>query len=170
MTTKITNDDIDRQFTLLRTNPEKFLGLTNQLVEHQPNDPNAYFVRHQAWKRLGALDLALADLDTSLALEDHYVAHRARGSVLHDLGRYREAVDAYNRSERLAPEEWKGGFGPLFRADSHARLGDMVAALADCEILPDDHWTPGLSGAPAGNKREVAEELCRRAAAARNKD
>lgn len=60
-----------------------------------------------------------------------------------------------------------GGFGPLFRADCHARLGDEAAALADCETMPDDHWTPGLFGTPVGTKQEVAAELRRRAAAAR---
>jgi tetratricopeptide (TPR) repeat protein len=164
---KITHDDIDRQFHLLRTDPEKFLELTNQLVEQHPDDAHAYFARHQAWKRLGQLDLALADVDKSLSLKDRHSAHDARGLVLHGLGRYREAIDAYDRSERLDPTQWKGGFGPLFRADCYARLGQEAAALADCDTMPDDHWTPGLFGAPAGDKQEVAAELRRRAAAAR---
>jgi tetratricopeptide (TPR) repeat protein len=166
---EITHDDIDRQFNLRRTDPEKFLELTNQLVEQHPCDPHAYFVRHQAWSRLGQLDLALADLDKSLALKDRSNAHGARGRILHGLGRYQEAIDAYDRSEQLDPTQWKGGFGPLFRADCYARLGDEAAALADCDTMPDDHWTPGLFGAPAGNKQEVAAELRRRAAAARPK-
>lgn len=169
MANETPEDDIDRQFRLRRTDPERFLELMNQLVEQKPDDANAYFARHQAWSRLGLLDLALADLDKSLTLEDDYTTHEARGRMLHDLGRYAEAVDAYNRSERLDPTEWKGGFGPLFRADAHARVGNEAAALADCETLPEDHWTPGLFGAPEGTKQEVAEELRRRAAAARGK-
>jgi len=33
--------------------------------------------------------------------------------------------------------------------------------------LPDDFWTPGLDGAPAGDKAQVAEQLRRIAAEAR---
>jgi tetratricopeptide (TPR) repeat protein len=169
MTRKITHDDVDQHFQLLRSNPEEFLGLANKLVEQQPNDANAYFVRHQAWSRLGCFDLALADLDTSLGLEDHFITHDARGKALRNLGRYREAIDAYNRSEKMDPTQWRGGFGPLFRADCYANLGEEAAALADCETMPDDHWTPGMFGLPAGNKQEVAAELRRRAAAARTR-
>jgi tetratricopeptide (TPR) repeat protein len=167
MSHKITHDDIDRQFYQLLKEPERFLELANQLVEQNADDPNAYFTRHQAWGRLGVLELALADLDRALSLEDHYVTHRARGKVLRSLGRYRDAIDAYDRSQQMNPEQWIGGFGPLFRADCYARLGDEAAALTDCETMPEDHWTPGLFGAPAGNKQEVAAELRRRAAAAR---
>jgi tetratricopeptide (TPR) repeat protein len=162
-------NDIDYQFQLRRDDPEKFLELMNGLVEQRPDDPNAYFARHQAWSRLAQLDLALADLDKSLALEDHYVTHRARGRILHGLGRYREAIDAYDRSEELDPVRWQNGYCPVFRADCHAQLGDEAAALADCDTLPDGHWSPGLFGTPAGSKQEVAAELRRRAAAAREK-
>src|SRR5579863_3525761 len=113
MADKIEHDDIDRQFHLLRSDPEKFLDLTNQLVEQHPDDPNAYFARHQAWKRLGLLRLALEDVDRSLALEDHYSTHGARGDVLHALGRYQDAINAYNRSEQMEPTQWAGGFSPL---------------------------------------------------------
>jgi tetratricopeptide (TPR) repeat protein len=167
MSNKVTHDDIDSPFYELLKDPERFLELTNQLVEQHPEDVNAYFARHQAWERLGLLQLALADLDKSLALEDHYVTHGARGQILRGLGRHREAIESYDRSETLDPEQWKGGFGALFRADCYARLGDEAAALADCETMPDDHWTPGFFGLPSGTKQEVADELRRRAAAAR---
>ncbi len=42
---KITHDDIDRQFNLLRSDPQKFLDLTNEFVEQRPRDAGAYFVR-----------------------------------------------------------------------------------------------------------------------------
>lgn len=167
MDDELSQEEIDRQFQLWRTDPQKFWEVTNRRVEEHPDSPSAYFGRHQAWARLGRLDLALADLDKSLSLEDHSVTHDARGKTLRGLGRYREAIDAYNRSEQLDPIEWRGGFGPLFRADCHARLGNEAAALADCATLPDDHWTPGMFSLPAGNKQEVAAELRRRAATAR---
>jgi tetratricopeptide (TPR) repeat protein len=167
MANEITNDDIDRQFYQLLKDPERFLELANQLVEQHPDDQMSYFTRHQAWKQLGLLDLALADLDRSLALEDDHAIHGTRGDLLHAMGRYQEAINEYNRSEQMNPEQWIGSFGPLFRADCYARLGDEAAALADCGTMSDDHWTPGLFGTPAGNKQEVATELRRRAAAAR---
>jgi len=164
-----TQEEIDREFQLRRTNPQKYWELTNKRVDLHPDSPNAYFARHQAWERLGRLDLALADLDKSLALEDHFVTRRAKGAVLHALGRYQEAIAALDRCERMEPRSWPEALGPLIRADCHARLGDEAAALADCETLPDDHWTPGVFGLPAGNKQEVASELHRRAVAARDR-
>lgn len=165
MDNELTQEEIDRQFQLWRAEPKMFWEVTNRRVAEHPDSPNAYFGRHQAWVRLGRLDLALADLDKALSLEDHFVTHEARGKILHELGRYPEAIAAYDRAERLNPQGWRGGFGPLFRAHCHARLGDEVAALADCATLPDEHWTPGMFGLPAGNKEEVAAELRRRAAA-----
>jgi tetratricopeptide (TPR) repeat protein len=166
MADEITHDDIDRQFYLLRTEPQKFLTLTNEFVKQRPRDAGAYFVRHQAWSEVGQPELALADLEKSLELEDRPAPYEARGRLLQDLGRYQEAIEAYDHCERLDPAQWQGGFGPLFRADCHYRLGNEAAALADCDTLPNDHWTPGLLGAPAGTKSEVAKELRRRATAA----
>jgi hypothetical protein len=52
----------------------------------------------------------------------------------------------------------------LYQADCHSRLGNKPAALAACARLADDHWTPGLVGAPAGSKAEVIAEVQRRLA------
>ena len=167
MNDELTQEEIDREFQLYRTDPKMFWELTNKRVELHPDSAKAYFGRHQAWKRLGRLDLALDDLDRSLALEDHFVAQRAKGGILHAMGRYPEAIVCFDRCEQMEPDEWPGALGPLIRADCHARLGDEAAALADCDALPDDHWTPGMFDLPAGNKQEVAAELSHRAAAAR---
>ena len=164
--TKVTHEDLSAQFKLRDTDPQKYLELADQLVEQNPSDSSAYFSRHQAWTRLGRYDRALVDLDKSLSIEPHYVTYRARGNLLRKLGRYREAIEDFNRSEALMPEVWSIQFGPLFRAECHARLGNEEAAMADCASLPDDHWTPGLHGAPAGDREEVAAELRRLAAKA----
>jgi len=50
---------------------------------------------------------------------------------------------------------------------THARLGDEASALACCARLPDDFWTPGLQGTPAGDKARIADELVRITAGAR---
>lgn len=64
---------------------------------------------------------------------------------------------------------WIDAYGPLFRADCYARLGDEASALADCAFLKDDHFLPyGLFGTARGSKQDVIEEIRRRAALARN--
>ncbi|MBV9826642.1 MAG: hypothetical protein JO001_13370 [Alphaproteobacteria bacterium] len=166
MNDMVTHDDIDRQFHLLRTDPQQFLALTNKLVEHYPTDRRAYFSRHWAWSHLDRADLALADLDRSLALEENFVVHRAKGRLLHRMEFYKKAIASLDRCEQMDPASWPEALGPLIRADCHAQLGNEAAALADCETLPDDHWTPGVFGLPAGNKQEVADELRRRATVA----
>ena len=165
---KVTDDDLTRNFDLLRSDPEKYLELAEEFVRQNPDSRHAYFCRHQAWTHLGERELALADLDKALSLEQHHVTYRARGRLLRDMNRYDEAIEDFNKSEAMNPEAWLGGFGPLFRADCHARLGNPEAALADCATLRDDHWTPGVSGTPAGDKAEVTAEIRRLATSIRN--
>ena len=164
---KLTRDDFTAQFGLLRSEPEKYLALADEFIRQNPDDPHGYFTRHWAWERLGRMDLALADLNHSLRLEPHHVTFRARGLVHRALGRYQEAIDDLNKSQAIDPQSWAGNFSALFRADCHARLGDLEAALADCAALRDDHWTPGVFGAPAGTKGEVTAEIRRVALAVR---
>jgi hypothetical protein len=57
------------------------------------------------------------------------------------------------------PGEWEDlGFGPLLQADCHARLGDEEKAVACCERLPEDFWTPGIYESPAGDKTAAAPQ------------
>jgi tetratricopeptide (TPR) repeat protein len=150
------------------SNPEGYLELAHEVVRQNPTDHRAYFCRHQAHSALGRHDLALADVEKAIALsEAHPLLHNARGVVLRELNRHEEAVEEFSRSREIAPEAWVSIFGALFRAHSHALLGNLAEALADCAALRDDHWTPGLLGAPSGNKKEVTEEIHRLALAAR---
>lgn len=149
--------------------PRRYLAEAEDQVRKSPDDPSAYHERHIAWDLLGRKDLALKDLDTAVALRPSWGLHEDRAVILRQLGRYREALQALNRAEAMNPEDWAGGFGLLFRADTHARLGDEAAALADCARLPDDHWTPGFFGAPGGDKQQVITEIKRRAAIARQR-
>jgi tetratricopeptide (TPR) repeat protein len=177
---KITSDDLEENFHLLRLAPEKYLALAEEFIRAEPDTADGYWSRHQALRRLKREEEALADLDKVLSIEqplfnsDDYrsrekawVTHLARGNVLRALGRYQQALDDFNRTQMLDTDGWEGSFTPLFRADCHARLGNEEAALADCVALSDDHWTPGLEGAPAGNKPQVVAEVRRLAAEAR---
>ena len=164
---RLTTDDMARSFGLLRTDPQRYLALAEQYVRENPEDSDACCGRHNARVRLGRCDLALADLDRAIALMPDRPGLEARGDRLREMGQYAAALQDCARAEDPDPAGWRDGFGPLFRADCHARLGHEAVALADCEQLPDDHWTPGLSGAPAGSKAEVIEAVRRIAAAAR---
>jgi tetratricopeptide (TPR) repeat protein len=145
--------------TLLRSDPDRYLALVQTYVQEHPSDPVGYFRRHHAWERLGRRDLALKDLDHCLRLEPDWITFLARGRLLRDMGRYENAISDFNRAEAADPEAWPTALGPLYRADCYARLGNEAAALADCARLPDDHWTPGVFGTPAGDKHEVTAEI-----------
>ena len=165
---KITPEDLERNFNLLRYEPEKYLAMAEELVRADPDSPDGYWSRYQAREKLQQYELALADLDKVISLEPpQWIVYECRGNVLRALGRYREALDDFNRAEAIDPVDWNGGFGHLFRADCHARLGNEKAALEDCAALRDDHWTPGLLGAPAGDKVQVAAAIRRLAVEAR---
>ncbi len=163
----ITSEYLSQNLKILHTDPEKFRALAEELIRSSPREHHGYYYRHKAWCQLGKKDLALADIDQVLNLKQHWVLYEAKGNVLRDLGRYQEAIESYNQAQAMDPERWSGGFGRLFRAECYARLGNETAALADCEHLRDEHWTPGLLGAPRGNKEEVTAELRSLAAEAR---
>lgn len=153
-------DELKRQMLILRRDPKRYLQLAEERILANPNSSSGYFDRYQAHFRLAQYDLALVDLDKVLALKPHWIVYESRGNVLRALKRYQEALDDYNRAEATDTEGWRGGFGRLYRAECHARLGNEKAALDDCAALRDDHWTPGHLGI-AGNKQQVTEEVRR---------
>ncbi|HXQ49609.1 MAG TPA: tetratricopeptide repeat protein [Stellaceae bacterium] len=156
--------DLEAQHELLLADPERYVALKTYEVSKNPGDPYAHFCRHQGWLRLGNLDAALADINASIALEAKPIVYLCRGQILCRLGRYRAALEDFDRAESLDPAGWPDLWGPLHQADCHSRLGDAAEALAACAKLKEDHWTPGLDGAPAGSKQDVIAEVRRRIA------
>jgi len=152
---------------LLWSDPAKYVAMKSEEIARNPDDHHAYFNRHQGWLRLGNLDRALADINASIALEAKPIDYLCRGQILCRLGRYRTALEDFDRAEAPDPAEWPDFWGPLHQADCHSRLGNEAEAMAACAKLKDDHWTPGLDGAPAGSKQEVIAEVRRRLAAFR---
>jgi tetratricopeptide (TPR) repeat protein len=148
----VTREYLSQNVTMSHSDPEKFLALAEVFVLRNPDEPDGYYYRHLALSELGRHAEALADIDTVLVRDKHWLNFEVKGNLLRKMGRYQEALGAYNRAQAADPEDWGGGFGWLFRAECHARLGDEAAALADWAHLPDEHWTPGLLGAPKGNK------------------
>jgi len=162
---KLTPSTPLEDFKFLHREPEKYLALAEQEVKNNPNSSHAYSARHHALSYLGRKEEALADIDKAISLHPHWANFESKAFVLRDMGRYREAIAAFDQAEKAGPDEWPFTWGPLFRADTHAKMGNEAAALADCAQLADDHWSPGIYGTPAGNKEAVAAELRRRAAA-----
>jgi|HubBroStandDraft_5_1064220.scaffolds.fasta_scaffold332708_2 tetratricopeptide (TPR) repeat protein len=160
-------DELRALYDLLRSDPQEFLTRASSWISQDPSNGGAYFTRHNGWMQVGQPELALSDLNKSIELEPSQMDFLSKGDVLRHLGRYPEAIAAYRQGEAMDPEAWeKDVIGLYCQADTFARLGDERTALAYCSRLPDDFWTPGLQGAPAGTKAEVAHQLRAVAAAA----
>jgi tetratricopeptide (TPR) repeat protein len=153
---------IKKQFDLLRADPQKYLAWANRRIRRNPKDGDAYCDRHHGWERLGKLDLALADIDMALSLRENPFTRVTRGDLLHKMRRCQEAIEELDRLQAMLPaEQWPFAYAALTRADCHARLGNVEAALADCGSLHEETWTPGLNGLPPGDKERVTEFIAR---------
>jgi tetratricopeptide (TPR) repeat protein len=144
--------------------PQRALDLADRYISENPLDPLGYFSRHLTWRSIEEYNRALDDCNRSLELEQTYDTFLARGMLYRAKGDHARAVADFTRADELDHQEWLTSFGPHFRADSLARLGRLDEALADCDVIPNDHWIPAHSGLPGGNKAEFTAEIRRRAA------
>jgi tetratricopeptide (TPR) repeat protein len=155
---------------LLHSDPQRYLQTVSKWIAENPRNSHAYFERHFAWMKIGEPRQALDDLNKVIELDPKQVSFKSRAEVYRHLGEYENALEDLDRAESLDAKKWQeDGFGLLFQADTQARLENETAALGYCARLPDDFWTPGLSGAPGGDKAEIAEKLRHIAAEARRK-
>jgi tetratricopeptide (TPR) repeat protein len=165
-----TPEELSALHKILRSDPQRYLGIVNKWIDENPRNSNAYFSRHFAWMQIGEPGKAIDDLNKGMELE-HTPAPMsllARGHVYRHLGEYEKALEDYNTGEAIDPAQWQDdALGLLYQADTHARLGDEAAALKCCARLPEDFWTPGMDGTPGGNKLQIADDLRRTAAVAR---
>jgi tetratricopeptide (TPR) repeat protein len=153
---------------LRRADPQRFLKIVDEWLRENPQNFRPYFRRHFLWSDMGESRRALADLDKVIELAPSQAAFCARGMIYRQLGEHANALADFRRGEAINPKEWDdAAITLLYQADSHAHLGEEARALDCCARLSDDFWTPGLDGAPAGGKAEIARELCRIAADAR---
>lgn len=165
-----TPEEVRELHAILRTDPRRYLHIVNGWIDINPRNAHALWERHLGWMKIGEPRRALEDLDKAIELDPEPVVFRSRGEVRRHLGEYEKALADFGRGEAIDPKQWKKDvFGVYYQADTHARLGNESAALACCACLPDDFWTPGIHGAPAGDKAEIADELRRIAADARRK-
>lgn len=154
--------EFESEMQLLWTDPAKYVAMKSEEIARDPHNADAFFSRHQGWLWLGKLDEALADINAAIALKQNSMRYVSRGLVWCRIGRYRDALDDFDRAEAFDPQEWPDLWGPLYQADCHSRIGNEAEAIAACEKLKDDFWSPGLDGTPAGNKQEIIAEVRRR--------
>lgn len=165
-----TPEEVLELHRILRTDPQRYLRIVNGWIEINPRNAHAFWERHLGWMKIGEPRRALEDLDKAIELDPEAVGFRSRGEVHRHLGEYQKALADFSRGEAIDPKQWENdAFGVYYQAEAHARLGDESAALACCARLPDYFWTPGIHGAPAGGKAEIAAELRQRAADVRNR-
>lgn len=163
-----TPDEIWAFHELRRADPRRFLEITNEWTRENPRNHRPYFDRHFHWSNTGEPRRALAEMDKVIELAPSQATFCCRGRVYRQLGEHANALADFRRGEAFDPKEWEAHAIPLlYQADSYAHVGDEASALDCCARLPEDFWTPGLDGAPAGNKAEIAAELRRIAAEAR---
>ncbi len=158
---KMTADDLDLAFHLLSKDTERYAEICDDFIRQHPHSPDGYYCRHNVWVRKRDWDKALSDLNANLILDPRAFSYIARGEVLHQAGRYAAAIEDFNRGEALDRKEWLWGFGPIRRAECYARTGNLRAALADCQDIEDDHWTPGVAGIIPGDKAAIIAEIKR---------
>jgi tetratricopeptide (TPR) repeat protein len=167
-----TPEELSALHKILSADPQRYLRIVNQWILENPKNAGAYFSRHFGWMDIGEPQRALEDLNKAIehGAEPSSISFLLRGNVYRHLGEYQKALEDYGRGEALDPALWEADvLGLFYQADAHARLGDEGAALAYCARLPDGFWTPGLNGAPAGDKTQIADQLRQIAANARRK-
>lgn len=151
-----------------QASPTRAVEVASGWIERNPTSATALYSRHIAWMDLGDSQSALADVTKAIELEPTPTRYSARGDIYRHLGQYERAIADYEKGQAMDPARWEENAIPLlYQADAYARAGNEPMALSCCARLPDDFWTPGPNGTPPGKKAEIAEELRRRAAAAR---
>ncbi len=109
--------------------PERALDLCRQILEHEPDHVGAHFLRAEAWRDLGALELAEEGYRDVIRRDpDHSMAFSGLGAVLFDQLRFEEARTACLRALRADdgnPEAY------YWRAMLRERRGDTRGALRD---------------------------------------
>lgn len=155
-------EELEAVQKLRRSDPRRYLQMADEWLRQNSRNSHAYFGRHIAWLNIGEPRRALEDLNKVIELDPSPGALRSRGEVYRHIGEYKKALADFEQGEAIDPAQWEAdAFGLLYEADTHARLGNETAALACCARLPNDFWTPGIDGTPAGDKAEIAEKLRR---------
>jgi len=69
----------------------------NHLIEFEPNDAGAYYVRGTAYEKLGNLEESISDFTKALEIDpNHFNAAYARGACENKRGNFLKAIEDYN--------------------------------------------------------------------------
>lgn len=164
---KMSSDDSFRYFRLLRTHPEQYLRIAEEMIQKHPEDAQGYLDCAHYYVEMDRYDEALSSLDQAkAAAPDHMLIPFRRGSVLLRAGRYQEALQAFDDCVR--DRRWFGDSClHACRATCHAYLGDLDAALAECAKISEDYFLPEVYGQFGGDKAQVIETAQRIARASK---
>ena len=96
---------VDEYLKLLKEHYDEAIKKYDEAVERNPQNPEAYFNRGNAWFLKGEYDKAIADFTEAIALNPQDVAaYHDRGSAWAQKGEYEEAIADYNKAIELEPQ------------------------------------------------------------------
>ncbi|WP_147385658.1 hypothetical protein [Oleomonas cavernae] len=127
-----------------------------------PTDANGYSARSILLSMKKDPMSALADRDRAIRLRAGAPAagdYSSRGRLLMELRRWREAIEAWKAVSALDHTGWFESYPALMQAECHLLLGEIEAAEAICEEIPDDYTFPGFRGLLAGSKFEILDDI-----------
>ena len=88
---------------LYATSPANIASLTD-VVQRNPNDPQAYNMRGAVLGQAGRFDEALADFNKAIGIDPNYAqAYANRGLVYRETGKYDLALADYNKAISIDP-------------------------------------------------------------------
>lgn len=129
----------------------------NLYLNHHPFHSSAWFDIGVVYSRIENFEKALEAFDFAIALYDRYLeAYFNKGNALANLGRYQEAIDAFEEYARLLNEENENdGPEPAEMLDVYCsigecyeRMGDLLSAVSYYEkaLAIDPHYPDAIYG------------------------
>jgi TolB-like protein/Flp pilus assembly protein TadD len=148
---------------------EEAIPYYRRITELMPDNAQAFNDLGAAYYLLGDFDQSAESLQQSLALEPTALAYSNAGSSLFFLGRYRDAVDMYQKAVEYAPEDFQnwGALGDAYQyADDLEELAEPMygnaikLASERLRINPQDSTTLSLLAhyhARVGNREDAIQ-------------
>jgi tetratricopeptide (TPR) repeat protein len=148
-------------FELCRTKRfDEALQICRGEIADNPSEAGGYGLMAAVLRAMGNPTAALPYRNKVVELEPGKVtSHYALADLLYDMGDYAAAIVAFTRTAELDDGDFYGPASYLYRADCHRRLGNYEAAIADCQLVPDDFDFPGFLGYWEGTKHHLLAEI-----------